>query len=468
MPRLLPGPQAATWVLVEASLTALMSLASVVVIGRIIGPAAVGLGTVAIAAFFLLELLPTSLWTEALVQRPRLTPRHASSAVTSAVLTGAACGLILAGLAPHLGDGTAAPLALALAPLLPVSAFTCSVTGLLLREQRFRLLAGRAMVGQPLALAAGVATGLAGHGPWALVVQQAVATAVALALVLGWGRLRLRPMLDLATLRDLAPVAGPQYAATVVDLSKYRALIVALSAILPAAAMAHAHVALRVVDGVVAPVAQIMARLALPRLCARQGDRPALVECYGRLVELQALLGLPAVVGVALVSPELVAVLLGPDWAGTADASAVAALGAVAPFLAGPHAALFIAVGRAGLNLRIALGTAAAQALALLALRPGSALEVALAMALAGAALAPVLAWLVLRELRRPPWWLLARLAPAGLACAAMALAVLLLRRGVPMAPVAAMLASMALGGLVYGLAAGALLGFRRPAGLRG
>ena len=324
------------------------------------------------------------------------------------------------------------------------------------------------MFGQPLALAAGVATGLAGHGPWALVVQQAVATAVALVLVLGWGRLRLRPMLDVATLRDLAPVAGPQYAATVVDLSKYRALIVSLGAILPAAAMAQAHVALRVVDGVVAPVAQVMARLALPRLCALQDDRPALVECFGRLAELQALLGLPAVVGIALISPELVAVLLGPDWAGTAGATGMAALGAVALFLAGPHAALFVAVGRAGLNLRVSLGTAAAQALALLAIRPGSAFEVALAMAIAGAAMAPVLGWLVLRALRRPPGWLLARLAPALLGCGAMALAVLLLRRTVPMPPLAAMLASMALGGPVYALAAGALLRFRRPAALRG
>lgn len=470
----LPGPHSSAWVLAEAAVSAILSLGSMLLIGRIIGPEAAGLGMVAISAYLLLDLLTISLFTEALVQRPSVAPRHADSAATAAVLAGAACGVVLAAAGPFLGGGgeggvdpaLVAPLALALAPLLPLSAFSQVAVGLLLRGQRYRLLAMRVLVGQPLALGAGVAAAQAGAGAWAMVALQAVATVFAFLLVVFLGRLRLRPRLDLGALRDLLPVAGPQWLATVVEVGKYRTFVVALGATVAGAVVAQSHFAFRILDAAMIPVWQTMSRLALPRLSALQDDREALAEAYGELAQLQALLGLPVAVGIALTAPSLVAALLGSAWAGTGEAARVAALASAAFFLLGAYNPLFVAVRRAQLNLGIAVASFALQIAALLIVQPRSAGEVAWAWAMPAFVLPPVLAWMVLREIRRSLPWLVARLGPALAATGAMAAAVLLLQRGAELAPLANLLASASVGGAVFLAVAWLALGRRLPPAL--
>ena len=104
------------------------------VIGRVIGPEATGTGMVAIAAFMLLDVAGATLFTDAVVQHPKLTPQHAGSALIGATLVGCAAALILAAGAPFLASSADAPavtaLALTLAPLLPLSAFSGCASGL--------------------------------------------------------------------------------------------------------------------------------------------------------------------------------------------------------------------------------------------------------------------------------------------------------------------------------------------------
>ena len=133
-----------------------------------IGPDAAGLGAVAIAAFLLADLACASLLTDALVQRASLSEHHVRSALTVQVLVGAGGALALALLAPVIAHAADAPevrpLILALAALLPFSAFSGASAGLVLRDQRYRLLALRALLGQPLALAAGLLLAVGGYG----------------------------------------------------------------------------------------------------------------------------------------------------------------------------------------------------------------------------------------------------------------------------------------------------------------
>ena len=160
----------------------MFSFSSLMLIAKVIGPEAAGLGAVAVAAFLLVDLACASLFTDALVQRAALSERHVRSALTVQVLVGAGGALGLALLAPVVARLADAPevslLVLALAPLLPFSAFSGASAGLVLRDHRFRLLAMRAILGQPLALAAGLLLAAQGYGAWALVGQQVAATAV--------------------------------------------------------------------------------------------------------------------------------------------------------------------------------------------------------------------------------------------------------------------------------------------------
>lgn len=428
----LPGSRSPSWVLAENAGSAVFSLFSMLLIGRAIGPEATGVGTVALAAFLLLDVLTASLFSDALVQYPALSARHASSAVTAAMLAGVAAGLVLAAIGPLLAAGAGIPevawLTLALAPLLPLSAFSGAASGLLLRGLRFRLLALRVLAGLPLALVAGLFVAREGFGPWAMVAAQAVGTGITFLLILTRGRLRLRPWLDFGALRELWPVAGPQIAAVVVMVGKYRIFLLALGLVVAEATVALSHFAFRMLDAVLATVWQSVARLSLPRLCRLQHDRAALAEAYGELAELQALLGLPISIGVALTAPDLVHALLGPSWAGTAEATRVAGFATALTFLHGDHSSLFVAVRKAQRNFYTAVAALGVPLLTLVATHPETPEGVALAWSTQSVALPPILAWLVLSELRRSPLWLARRVAPAVLAVAAMAGAVLLVQ----------------------------------------
>ena len=466
----IPGARSPSWVLAESVAGAVFSLLSMLAIGRVIGPDATGVGTIAIAAFLMVEVFSAVLFPDALVQLPGLERRHSDSAATAAVLLGVALGVGLAAAAPLLAANADAPevtwLVLALAPLVPLSAFAGTVSGLLLREQRFRLLSLRLLVGQPLALGAGLLLASHGHGAWAMVVSQVVATAAAFLLMVLCSRPSPRPRLDLGALRELWPVAGPQVAGVAVNVGRYRIFLLALGFVVPQALLAVSHFGFRLLDAALGVVWQCTGRLAMPRLCALQNDREAMAEAYGDLAQFQALLGLPVCAGIALTAPDMVDVLLGPAWAGTAEATRVVGLAAMAAVLHGDQSSLFVAVGKARRNFHVAVAALLLPLAALAVLRPGTPQEVSYVWSAQCLVLPPVLAFVVLRELRRSIWWLARKVAPAVVATAIMALVVLLLQNAFMMPPLMRLLVTASGGAAAYAAAAWAALGGRLPRAL--
>lgn len=468
----LPGARAPVWVVFETGVAAAMSFFSLLLIARAIGPEAAGTGAVAIAAFLFLDLAGATLLTDALVQRAGLTREMARSAVTTQTLAGAACGVLLAALAPLIASAadapTVLPMLLVLALLLPLSAFSGAVAGLVLREQRYRLLAMRAAIGLPLALVAGLLAAQAGLGAWAMVAQQAAATLIVFALMLRAAGQARWPRLRPGETRPLWPVAGPQFLSVVVQAGRYRAFVLALGIVAAEAVVAVANVAFRLVDSVLVVVWGTVSRLALPRFAMLQANRPALAEAYGDIAELQAVLGMPIGAGIALVAPEMVRTLLGPDWLPAAEAARIVGCAAVLSFAWGDAGSLFVAVGRTRRNLLLAVLGFAVPLGALLLLRPATPAGIALCWASTLAVTGPLSMALALRELDRSPAWLLRRVLPAAAATAVMTACVLLVQRAtgdaLP-APLALLLACAA-GGLSYAAAAWLALGRRLPRAL--
>ncbi len=472
-PLRIPGAYAPAWVIAETATAAAFSLFSLLLIGRVIGPHAAGIGTVAISAFLLIDLAASSLFTDSLVQRRILEQHHVDSALTAHLLAGLAGGLTLLGLAPVLAlggqpDSQTRSIALALAPLLPFSAAAGACSGLLLRQRRNRLLAMRAILGQPAGLTAGLVAAQLGAGAWAMFLQQLAATTVTFALVAWRLRLDYRPRIRRAALADLWPVAGPQVLSILVLGGRYRLFVVMLGMVVAEAVVAVSNIAFRLVDSALVVVWGSLARLSLQRLSALQHDRAALAEAYGELAQLQALMGMPIAVGIALTADRLVVGLLGPDWAEAGDAARIAGLAAVLTFAHGDAGGLFVAIGRSRINLAVSLVQFAAPLLLLVTLRPATPSGIALCWAATSLVLAPVVARLALRQLGRSPLWLARRIAPGAGATAAMAAAVVALERFLDAPPLVELAASIVLGGAVFGLVAWLALGRRLPEALRG
>lgn len=461
--------RAPSWVLVETASAAVFALLSMLIVGRQIGPDAMGLATVALAAFLLLDVLASSLFSDAIVQCPQFGPNHAGSTAATCLLAGTAAALVLIALGPVLAAVAHAPqvtaLTWALAPLLPISAWSGAMSGLALRRHRFRLLAARALAGQPIALGAGLLAAVEGYGPWAMIANQAAATAVTFVLLVS-ARQVTRLRLDRSALRDLWPIAVPQVAAVFVTTGKYRIFLLALGFTVGHSVVALSHAAFRLLDGPLMVVFQSVNRIGLPRMCVEQGHRERLAETFGEMAQLQALLGLPVATGIALVAPAMVLTLLGPEWQAAADAAQIVGFASTIGFLAGDASSLFVAVNKPKRNIVVAVASLVLPLTLLFALRPTTPEGVALCWASQSVLLPPVTAWLAVRELGRSPWWLLGQTAPAVIATLGMVVAVIALRSAVPMRASVQLIASMACGGAVYLGIAAVLLRLRMPTAL--
>lgn len=434
MPLRLPSARSPAWVLAETGTAALLSFLSLLLVARAIGPEEAGKGALAIAAYLLLDLVGANLFTDALVQRSRLLRREVASAVTAQGLAGIGTGALLLLAAPQVADWMEAPgtlpLMQALAGLLPFSALSGAAAGLALRDQRYRLLALRVLIGLPIALLLALLAADAGHGAWAMVVLQAASTVAAFLIMVPATLIgqRLRPRLSRVALGRLWPVAGPQVLSVVVLAGRYRLFLLALGTQLAEAAVAVCNVAFRLLDSMLAVVWSSVFRLALPRFSRLQADRAALAEAYGEIAELNALVGMPIAAGVAMTAPGLLPALLGPAWGEAAAATQVVGWAAVAGFLWGDTSSLFVALGRTRRNLVAALLGLLVPIAALLLIQPTSPVGAAWCWATGALAVGPLVAAMALREIGRSPLWLLRRAAPALLATAAMAAVVLALR----------------------------------------
>ena len=425
---MLPGPQAATWVVVETATSAVFSLVALLCVARVIGPQQAGLGALAASAFLLVEGPASMLFGDALMQRRELTREHIASAfwVTLAVSVAAAVALAL--LAPAIayvsGLPAMTPMLQTLALLLPLSGLAGMFSGLALRERWYRLLALRTLLGQPLALVCGIVAGLQGAGAWALVVQQVVASLVGFVVMALWFRdwraVRQSPRVDRPALRELWRVAGPQVSALVVMTGRYRAFLLVLGLVSSELVVAATHVAFRMVDVAGSIVVSAIGRLAAPRLAALQHSGSALSQAFGMLSRWQSLGGLPVALGLAVVAPRLIEAMMGPEWASAGPPAQVVGISAALWIAGGPVMALWLALGRTRMNLLVQ-AAACVLPLALLAmLRPNDPAVAAWCWASTALLLPAAQLHLALRALQRGWLWLLAWMAPALLAALAM------------------------------------------------
>ena len=457
------GLQAAGWAGLEAGISALLSSLSAFVIARLVGPAELGIAAAALAPHVLLWIGVNALFADAIVQKAELSATDSASAFWAALAAGLCAALLQLAAGPVLaalfGDARLAGMSALLALPLPLVGVGGAMQGLLNRRRAFRALAGRAIFGQGIGTALGIALAWRGAGAWAVVGQQvATSTLGALVLLLGAGG-RPRGMPRLASVRALLRVGLPLAASTLVLQARYRLFALLIGATAGPAALGEVHLAFRLVDTLRDLASTAQWRLLLPVMAERQEDLPALRRAVDRAAALGALVLLALCAALALSVRPLVALLLGPRWQSAAMATLPLIGLAAWQFLAFAGGVAAVARGYARAALLVNLAALAATVLGVLAMRPQTPMQAVLIWVGAAALAAPLglgiaaraLAWPVARSLRAA----LPALVLAGLAVGFGLLA------GAGPGPLAgpALRLGMRLGvlGLAYGVGAGLL-----------
>jgi O-antigen/teichoic acid export membrane protein len=370
------------WSALEAAVAGTLSFASAFVVARLIGPGEFGIGAAAVALHVMLWVGVNALFADALVQRAEVDDVMAASAFWTSVAVGVVCAVVQAAagglIAASLGDTRLVAMSALLALPLPLIGAGGVVQGLLTRQRAYRVLAGRAIIGQGLGTAAGIAAALGGAGAWAPVLQQFVTSAAgALALVLraGW---QPRAMWRWQPVHALLRVGVPLTASTLVLTARYRLFALMLGGTAGATALGETHMAFRLVDTVRELCATALWRLMLPVLSERQRDPAAMRAAVDRLLARSGMVMLPLCGAMALCLPLVVHRLLGPAWS-TAALAAEPLIALMAMFmLMFPAGVAVIARGQAVRALAGSVACLLATLAGVVWLRPGNAMQAVL------------------------------------------------------------------------------------------
>ena len=334
--------------LTEAGRT-LLSLLTVMALSRLLTPAQFGLLAIALVFVTLADTAGRRGIGPALIQRFDLTERHVATAFTLCVAFGLGLAAALWALAPPIGrlvsEPEVAPVlrALSLAPL--ITALGVVSEHLLRRGLRFNHLMTAAIVSQALGNGlVAIVLALLGYGVWALVwgtlARQALFTLAVIAYRPPPLRLRLAPR----EAGELLGVGGGFSAIALLNVVASQGVHFIVARSLGAAALGLYTRGFRLAL-VPASLSPVLRNVLFPAMAQRQRHTERLEAVHLNAIELLLLLALPASLMIAIAAPEIVAVVLGPQWDGAVPVLRILALAAAFQASNALHVSAIRAIG---------------------------------------------------------------------------------------------------------------------------
>lgn len=356
------------WAFLNAGAQALLSLAIVMMLARLLTPEDFGLIAVAQVFITLAETVARHGIGSAVIQRDHLTRRHIAAGTVLTFGAGMALAGIIWALAPWLARVVDAPDTGAILRALAVAIVLAGASAVSEHRLRRDLRFGALMVVSVLAKILGgglVAVGLAlaNQGVWALVwgvlAQQAVFSLAAIAFApppraSGAGR---------REAADLLRTGAGFSALALLDVLSSQAVNLAVARTLgPVALGLYTRAAgLSVVTARLGP---LLRSVLMPAMSRRQHRIDRLRTTYLNGAEMLSLVAFPVSLMIAVVAPEIVAVVLGPQWDGAVPALRILALAGAVQSLNAVHVPPILALGavyrqtwRRGLCLLLLLGS---------------------------------------------------------------------------------------------------------------
>lgn len=312
--------------------TTLLQIVLLAVLARLLTPEEFGVVTAALVVIGLSDIFSQLGLGPALVQRRELEPRHLETAFTASTLLGFLLGALVWILSPVAARFMAVPAALpvlqALAWLFPIQGFGVVSESLMRRELRFRRLANIEVAA--LAIAYGpvaVILARAGWGVWALVAATLARSGLRTLLLMVDTRPRLGRVWEWRAFRELFYFGSGFTVAQVANYAALQGDNVVVSRLLGAVALGLYGRAYQLMAAPAAVFGTVLDAVLFPAMAQVQDDARRLGSAYRRGIALIALLVLPATPVVVVLAPEIVALMLGPQWSGVIAPLRVLALG---------------------------------------------------------------------------------------------------------------------------------------------
>jgi len=324
----------AGWSAVDYWTQQVTALLVFIVVGNIVGPAAIGVMTMALLAMTLMMTLLLDGFSDALIQRETINADYIDTTFWLLLGLGLAASLLLVAAAHPLAYLFHAPALRHVLPLLaiclPFVAITATYHGILQRELQFRILAIRTVVSQLLGFALAVVLARRGFGADSLVGYYLTARIIEAALVMPvsgiWPGLRVRREAAAAIIGfGRHRVSNQLLGFVVMQIDRFSA-----SLFLGAVAVGIYSTAERISSALINGFSGVVGRVAFPVLAARQSDPDAFEATLRDYMRGVAIVAMPIFTGLAVTSQDVIGTLLNAKWAAAGPLLAIISLSGVA------------------------------------------------------------------------------------------------------------------------------------------
>lgn len=336
-------------------------LVATVVLARLLAPGEYGLVALALVLVSYAEAIADAGVAQALIYLPR---SRESARAASACSLGAGVALVLLGVlaAPLIGDLFGRPDVIALVRLLSVSllaaALAATPEALLRRDLLFQRLTVATVLRAVVTGGVSVVLAFAGYGAWSI-AWGAVAGAATYAAA-AWLLLPERPDVRFwrSARSDLRAVLG--YGAPVASSSLLGRLIfdadyLIVGGVLGAEALGYYTLAFRIPELLIINFFYVLASVTFPLYARARSDPERLRRGYLLSIRVQALYGVSAGVGLAVVASALVPVIFGDKWAPAVSPLIALALYAACRSIGAGANEVYKALGRPGLAVKLSI-----------------------------------------------------------------------------------------------------------------
>lgn len=371
------------WTALTRLILQVLTFSSQIVLARLLLPEDFGLVALVLVLNGFATMLTELGLAAAVVQSRRVTDRLLTTAFWLNVVSGLVIAGVLVAGAPAVGAFYDDP---AVIPLVQISAlsFVLNVNSvplaLLQRSMRFRTTGALEVAVTVVGLAVTLVMAFAGAGAVSLVVGPVVGVVARTVLV--WATVRWVPrgFVHRAELRELWRFGGGLTGANLLYFVSRNADTVLLGRFVGAAQLGLYSRSYTLMMMPLQQITAVLITVLLPAYAEMQDDVQRLRRAWTTAVRMSLLIGLPLGLGVTATAPALVETLYGERWLGMVTTLTLLAASVPPQLIQRNFGSLFQAVGRTGLQFRLAAVTTVMTLAAILVGLPWGITGVALAL----------------------------------------------------------------------------------------
>jgi O-antigen/teichoic acid export membrane protein len=383
----------AIWALGTQVASQAIRFGGVIVLARLLSPSDYGAAALALAIASYSIILGDLGYGGALIQAESAPRRVASTAFWASVGAGAigtACVALAAyPIALALGENQVALLAMAGGLTLLIFATGSASNALLARAMRFDIIQGAGLVALIVATAAAVTSAALGAGPWALVLQQLVLSAVTSAIFIVAARWRPSPEFSRTAFRSMTKFAMPRSGGHLFAAFQTLISVTLIGSFVGIEELGIWNLSMSLVLVPLVLIAVPVAQVIYAAFARMREDVERVAEVWLTGFSLVAAIALPVLLGLVALAPMLIPLVFGSQWASAVPVVQILSVWVIAKTLQTWNTSVMDAAGKPHVSMILNLTV-------LIALPPS--LWVGSQFGIAGAAVAFSLAELLLGE----------------------------------------------------------------------